>query len=640
MKKAFVTITGFIFLTLFLTNLAAQKSSLDLYKSLITSPDSLKSRIYCDLADIYIDSSGDQSIMYSEKAVHFAKLYNNPSDLVNSNIILGSTYLTKGDYAKSLKAFETALELLKNSDDYDLLQITHNNIGIIYQYTQEYELSLNNYTIALNYAYKCNDSKRIIQSLTNIGNLYVMQGNYNLALTYYKNILAECNNKTEFSAEIGGIYNNIGYVFFKQNKLSEARNSYYSAMYYFDSLENTYCKATILNNLAEIEITEANYNEAEKLINQADSINIKMAYIESRKSLYYTTYQLFFKQSNYKKAIEYLNRYHSLKDSIYTKELDEKIKDIKTKYEVDKINLESKAKDTEIKQKNKINYILIVVLLSISILITLLFNLLKNKSALNKRLSNANTLLKLKDDEISANLQYARVIQNSCMINNQNDISLNYFILDLPKFTVGGDFYHLSTKENKTIIALADSTGHGISAGFLSVIGIELINRLTSTYSNTKTLLNELNTRYFDYITRSDTLKGESLSISIICIEKNKISYSGSKHKIWKYISAEEKLIEIKTNIEIIGYAKDTQFEENSFEVSKGDYIFLSSDGYPDQFKFQTKEKLKYQRFREYLKASAAMTPEESKDYLQNKLNEWKLDIEQTDDILVIGIKF
>lgn len=577
--------------------------------------------------------------MYSEKAIQYAKNYNNANDIAYANIMLGSSYMAKSDYSNSLNAFQKALDYYKNTDNYYQLHTIYNNLGIIYKYSQEYELSLHSYTNALNYAYKENDLQSIVQSLTNIGNLYVIQENFKLGLKYYNDALEECRKRNEFIPDIPPIYNNIGYIYFYQNKLSEAKVAYQKAEYYYDSIGNIYGKAVTLNNLAEIEMIRENYNEAEKLIQTADSLHIKMSYNESRKNLYYTAYQLYSKQNKFDKALLYLEKFTALKDSIYTLELNKQITEIKTKYEVDKINIESREKDEKIKQQKKTNLHLLIVIISITSLIALLLLQIRSKLLLNFKLNKLNALLKLKDDEITLNINYARQIQLSCMSNSLIKRNEDFFVLDLPKFGVGGDFYILRKSHNKTTIALGDCTGHGISGGFLSVLGIENLNYAIDHYPDLQSITIYLNTNFFKYITSSKTLRGESMSLSLISIENNIVKYIGSKQKIWKIEKSTGLLSEFKTGASLIGENIETSFSEQSFTVAKGDIIFLSSDGFPDQFGQAKGEKLKYSNFRNLLKHCASLDISESEKYLQDELTAWQGDLEQTDDILVIGIK-
>jgi len=640
MKKCFTAISLCAFIFLFALVSSATKDAAELYKNLQNSPDSLKSKIYCDLAFIFLDSVGNKSVIFSEKALSYAKKYNDDNDISYAYIMMGSSMLAKSEYSKALDHFLTAFNISKKSENYYQLHTICNNIGIVYKYTGEYNLALKYYSNALNYARQANDLQSIVQSLTNIGNIYVITEDNEKGLNYYKAAISECQKSDIYMIDIPNVYNNIGYIYFIEKKYSLARDSYNQAYLAFDSLNNTFGQAIVLNNLAEIEIITGNYDQASQYINSADSLHKLMEYNDSRKNLYFTTYQLYLNQKDYKRALEYFERYQSLKDSIYTIELEQNVEEIKTQFEVDIIKSESDAKDDRIKQKNIINLILISVLLLISVLSILLVRLIKQKTKLNTLLAKTNDNLKLKDDEIDSNLLYARRIQSSCMSNNTQELLPDHFVLDLPKFKVGGDFYLIRQKENETIFAVGDSTGHGISGGFLSVLGIDFLNHAIQSLNSLEEIVNKLNYNFYEYITKSKTLRNESISLSIIKIKQNTISYSGSRHYIYKYDYLTKTIIEYKTSREIIGNNQESNFTQNTFEIAAGDWVFLFSDGYADQFGEGIKGKMKYNSFRNHLIECTNMATEVAKNYLVKNHLDWRADIEQTDDILVIGIKF
>jgi serine phosphatase RsbU (regulator of sigma subunit)/Tfp pilus assembly protein PilF len=639
MKKCLILLV--LIISLWITSSAEnEKDPQILIKSLLNCHDSLKSSIYCDLAYYYIDSTGNKSLVFAEKALSYAEIFENQNDIIYSYIMIGSSYLTKSDYLKSLEAFLKADKLSENSTNFIQLHTISNNIGIAYRFAGDYELALKYYSKALNYARQSNDLQSIVQSLTNTGNIYVLQEQHKLGLKYYEAAINECQKQNKFIPDIPSIYNNIGYIYFIMNNIPEAKKAYTRAYEIFDSLNNDYGTAVLLNNLAELEIRIGNFDIAEKMINQADSLHRLMDFQESRKNLYFTSYELFLSKKDYPRAIEFLNKYNLLKDSIYNLELDKTVEEIKTKFEVERINNESTVKDEKIKQKNNLAIILLSVILLISILLLLLYKLIHAKVKLNTLLKTNNEILKLKEEEINANLQYARQIQIACMNNIQTQESTQYFILDLPKSTVGGDFYMIRKIVDETVFVLADCTGHGISGGFLSVLGLELLSHSFNQFTNLCSSINYLNNSYFKHITRSETLRQESLSLSMISVKDKEITYVGSKQKIWHYSKLLDELVELKTSEYTIGTEEHCEFTSNQLIVEIGDWIFLSSDGYADQFGGDIRKKLKYESFRKHLKHCTGMNPEDAKKYLYNEHLEWKKEAEQTDDILVIGIKF
>jgi len=610
-----------------------------LFKKLQNCPDSLKSEIYCDLAYYYLDSAGNKSVIFSDKALEYATKFNNTNDVAYAYIMKGSSYLAKSMYSEALISFNNAYKISEDSKNYYQLHTICNNLGIIYKYTEEYDLALKYYSNALNFAQKSGDLQSTVQSLTNIGNLYTIREDYEKGLNYYFSAINECSNNDTFLSDIPSIYNNIGYVYHIQNDIESSKSAYFQALEGFDSLKNNFGKAILYNNLAELEILSHNYVLAEKYISYADSLHQLMDYNDSRKNLYFTTYELYSQQSDYQRALQYFIKYNTLKDSIYNIELAQQVQEIKTKFQVDKLNTESKIKDERIRQKSNLNILLLSVIMIISILIGILIKLINQKQKLNKLLNKSNIALKQKDDDIEFNLQYAREIQLSCMSNIQTQFKYNYFVLDLPKFTVGGDFYLIRQNPEYSFITVADSTGHGISGGFLSVLGIQLIDSILPKACSLSDLLNHLNHSFYQYISKSNTLKNESLCLSIIKIIENTVYYAGSKHKIYKYDFSINSIVEYKTTNYLIGSESDFQFSEDNFECNSGDWVFLFSDGYADQFN-KNNNKLKYNNFKDILSKCVDKSASEMKQALLNMHLEWKGECEQTDDILIIGIKF
>jgi serine phosphatase RsbU (regulator of sigma subunit) len=225
------------------------------------------------------------------------------------------------------------------------------------------------------------------------------------------------------------------------------------------------------------------------------------------------------------------------------------------------------------------------------------------------------------------------------MNSNSTFTHIEYFTFDKPKSIVGGDFYLFKQKENKTFVACADSTGHGVSGAFLSILGIEYLTQSINQNYKLSDILNLLNYKFLSYITESNNLGSESLCISLISIEKNILEFSGSKHKIWHYNSIHKTFSEYKTDSHIIGNNTPHTFQTQKIELAKGDLIFLSSDGFPDQFGENNQGKYKYQQFRQLLEKCSSINFSHIPQILDKELESWRGQTEQTDDILVIGIK-
>lgn len=585
-----------------------------------------------------INEEDVKSVYYAELAFINAFKTKDKDNVNYSLILLGSALLTKSDYTKSIYYFNKAINYAQSTNNYTQLHTIYNNLGVIYKNINDYELAFEYYQKALKCAYKIEDAESIIQTLINIGNIQVLENKYDLGLKYYHSAILEINNNRVLEKNIANIYNNIGYVYLSKQEYHKAEKSFLQAFYYYDSLNNNNAKVVILNNLAELSILSSKYQLAEKYINRAEKLSFDYGLLAARKDLYYTAYELYEASGLYKISLDYLCKYNSLKDSVYTQELNAKIAEQKTIFEVDKLKLESKLKEDKIKTQEKINFSFFIIIIIVVISVILLIVILIQKIRYNNILNISNRELEQKSQEISDNLDYARYIQLACM-NNLSQNSNNYFVIDFPKIKVSGDFYLVREKNNKKYYALADCTGHGVSAGFISVLGINFLSYAIDTHDNLTDILYSLNNNLYQFLSENSKLNHDSLCISIISVENKIVEYAGSRHKIWRFNSQTNLIEEFNTNTFIIGAEQDYKFDANIINSNKNDIIYMSSDGYYDQYGGDKNTKLKILNFRKILEKVSSNELQNIKQELISEIECWKGETEQTDDILVLGVK-
>ncbi|MBQ4476080.1 MAG: SpoIIE family protein phosphatase [Bacteroidales bacterium] len=399
-------------------------------------------------------------------------------------------------------------------------------------------------------------------------------------------------------------------------------------------------------------IRENDIFEAEKLLAKVDSISSKVGFNEVRLTLYNNYHDLYKKKGDFKKANYYLEHYIWLRDSIYSAELSAQLKILENRSEREKSLLELRLRDEEISHQKTLNTILFSIIAIVLIFIAVIAFLLVKKNRMNKMLAKLNADLKLRDEEISSNLDYAREIQLGCMSNSLTESNLQMFILDRPKSVVGGDFYISQTKGDASYVVVGDCTGHGISGGFLSVLGIKSVYAAIEKYNTLPEMASFINNEFCKIVTSAENLKGESLCLSMVRICGNEVRFLGSKQKMWivsvvgsdcstvSQLVCKPEVREYKSSNAIMGSAVNEEFAEEIININSGDVVFLSSDGYPDQF--GAEGKLKYSRFRALLQECAQMKPDpdKAKSFLSEKLDLWRGDLEQTDDVMVVGMYF
>lgn len=251
------------------------------------------------------------------------------------------------------------------------------------------------------------------------------------------------------------------------------------------------------------------------------------------------------------------------------------------------------------------------------------------------------------DREIGNSILYARSIQNAVL--NTTTVNHEYlpdhFILSKPKNILSGDFYWINKIDNNVIFAVMDCTGHGVPGALMSILGATLLNDIIMhdkvvmpdkilDYLRQKLIISLGQNK--DFISVKDGIEGSLISYNQFTSE---LSFAGTQNPILHFSG--NNMSQIRADRIPIGYyEKHSKFTLKTFQVRKGDTIYMYSDGFMDQFGGPESKKIMSGRFRELLSKNHNLPLESQKTKLQEYLSFWQKDLEQTDDILVVGIKF
>lgn len=253
----------------------------------------------------------------------------------------------------------------------------------------------------------------------------------------------------------------------------------------------------------------------------------------------------------------------------------------------------------------------------------------------------------LKEMVVSMNegLQYARLLQEALFHDPQtlNHIFPEAFIFHSSKDILGGDFYWFKKAGNKAFVTAADCTGHGVPGAMLSVLGInklhEIVNSLEFPPSKILDKLNEV--IYVALGKKGDEKKmhdGMDMALYSVDLETKMLDYAGANNPL--FIVRDNELIELRADKQSIGYDLNiVPFSNNTFQLRKGDLLYVFTDGYADQFGGVKGKKFAKKQFKNLLVSVSHKSMSDQKEYLQEVLEEWMFGHEQTDDICVIGVR-
>jgi ligand-binding sensor domain-containing protein/serine phosphatase RsbU (regulator of sigma subunit) len=252
-----------------------------------------------------------------------------------------------------------------------------------------------------------------------------------------------------------------------------------------------------------------------------------------------------------------------------------------------------------------------------------------------------------KNKHITDSINYAQRIQNAILPESNYIQSLfeNYFIYYQPKEIVSGDFYWFGQKDDKVIFASVDCTGHGVPGALMSMIGNALLNEIINGKGIVESdeILNHLRNDIIYALKQTDAPESQKdgMDIALCVLDKNKnlLEFSGAHNSLYHF--RDDVFTEFKGDKQAIGYEKRERqaFEKNRIKIQKGDIIYLFTDGFADQKGGIEKRKFYYKPFRELLAFIKNESMVKQEEILRDKFNNWKGNMEQIDDVLVIGIK-
>lgn len=253
-----------------------------------------------------------------------------------------------------------------------------------------------------------------------------------------------------------------------------------------------------------------------------------------------------------------------------------------------------------------------------------------------------------KNKKITESINYAKRIQTAILPNNRviSKALPDSFILYKPRDVVSGDFPWFVQVKDEIFIAAVDCTGHGVPGALLSLIGYFLLNDIVRSRKITEPgvildMLDEGVTTTLRQDEDATTKDGMDIALCKINMNTREVEYAGAHRPL--YIMRDGVMEEVKGNKFPIGggiFKNQTNFTNTKLQLGKGDSIYFSSDGFPDQFGGPEGRKFGPKRVREIIERVHKQSMKEAMTAFDHEWETWRGDQKQTDDVLLIGIKF
>ena len=245
--------------------------------------------------------------------------------------------------------------------------------------------------------------------------------------------------------------------------------------------------------------------------------------------------------------------------------------------------------------------------------------------------------------DLTDSINYAQRLQNTILpnIGAVRQIFNKSFVFYVPKAVVSGDFYWFKNVGGKKLFAAADCTGHGVPGAFMSLVGHNFLNHVTKVFLDPAQILNNVNRLGTEVLRNNNNGVRDGMDIALCAIDEKELTLEYCGANIPLYVVRNNELIELaptKRSIGTFGERGET-FETQKFQLEKNDMVYACSDGYADQFGEANNKKFMRKRFKEILTSLSIQEIDAQEKTLHETFNAWKGSMEQTDDLLVIGIR-
>jgi tetratricopeptide (TPR) repeat protein len=623
-----------------------------------------------------------KAIEYFTQSLKIEEEIGNKSGIAGSLNNIGIIYKIQGNYAKAIESYTQSLKMKEEIGDKEGIASTLNNIGNIYNDQGDYAKAIEYYTQSLKISEEIGDKEGIASTLNNIGNIYNDQGDYAKAIEYYTQSLKireEIGNKNGIAMSL----NNIGTIHDLQGNYAKAMDYYTQSLKIREEIGDKKGIASSLHNIGIIYHDQGESAKAFKYSQLSLTIAQEIGAALRIKKAASSLWEINKKLGRYKESLDMYELFIATRDSMESEANQKAVIQQEYKYAYEKqaaadsiTNAEAgKVKDallTVEKAENKQHQLEATAQkqqayflyggLGLALLFGgFIFNRFrvtsKQKGIIEQQKGKVETTLQEVEHqkeiieeahkEITDSIDYAERIQRSFLATKEIlDTNLkDYFVFFKPKDVVSGDFYWADLLSNGTFALVnADSTGHGVPGAIMSILNISSIEGAIKEGATTPhEIFNKTRKSIIKRLQKDGSPEGgkDGMDASIVCFdfENKKLTYTAAQNPIW--IIRDGNLTEIKPEKMPIGKHQfdHMPFEGGEFNMQKGDQIYTLTDGFQDQFGGPKGKKFMVKKMREYVLSISHLPMTEQHQKLNEAFSDWKGEVEQVDDVCVIGIK-
>ncbi|MCB0478970.1 MAG: tetratricopeptide repeat protein [Crocinitomicaceae bacterium] len=636
---------------------------------------------------------------YLFKAYKMIQETGNEKSITTVLVDIGELYREQHQLEKALKYLLEADKIVRKGHNKQEHYTVLNNMALIYDSMGDIQKAIDTHKKAIKIAKEGGYDRETATSMNNIGYIFMMNNQPDSALVYLFPAL-EIKRESSSPRSYCLTLSNIGNSYQKKKMYSKAIQYFQEGIEVSREYELTSAYAAFNIYKASALIDNGNVLEAAKHVSIGLELANAEGNIEEMITGREVYARVLAGKGDYRRAFYMYKEFHEMSDSLFALEKADEVAKANSRYEsqikeqkIELLNQENKIKDDEILREQEINkrktaenqrkqimiYGSIVGIILVLIAAFVSFKAYRTSKRANQKLSEKNAeiqeqkeIVEEKNAEILDSITYAKRLQEAILPQKKVILKWlpNSFVLYKPKDIVAGDFYWMENVDDTLYIAAADCTGHGVPGAMVSVVCSNALTKtlLEEKIKDTGKILDRTRELVTDQFGKSsDEIKdGMDVSLAAINFKTMELNWSGAHNPIWIIrkgekelegqiqnnisITKDEKsefvLHEIKADKQPVGkYDMASNFNSNLMKIEKEDTLYLFSDGYADQFggeKNTSKaggKKFKSANFKKLLLSLQSEPMEKQRELINDQFEQWRGDLEQVDDVCVIGVR-
>ncbi len=562
----------------------------------------------------------------------------------------GVAQLKMGNYEKTAELYYDALKKWQETGDLLKIAVGYGDLATINYYMDNYKTAAEYWEKSTD-IYMVKDKKeKLSTDLGNLGLAYILLKDYYKAEQTIRKAITICIELNQ-KRELASCYTNYAKLEHLRGNFNKAIEYNNKGIEFYQQINDLGQLSRTCSNGAELCRSVKKYNEALNYINKAFEYENQRDQKTNIMDLYFNRAALLFDVGKTKEAYMDLLTYLTIADSVKNTDSQKMVAELEKKYELGKKEKENQLLSQQIELKNvessrqQLAIALIgLILVVVGVVVFILIKQNRTKQRINSQLEEKNHIIEEQHKDITDSIQYSKRIQEAIMptMHLWEETLPNSFVLYKPKDVLSGDFYWMEKTKDTIYFAACDCTGHGVPGAMVSVICSTALNRAVKEFGIKETgpILDKVRELVLETFEKSEGSVQDGMDISLCGINTKtlELKWSGANNPLWYLQKGEAK--EITATKQPIGQVDNpVPFTTHSLQLNKNDIIYLFTDGYADQFGGPKGKKFKYKQLKELILNNADKTMSVQHDILVNAFTTWKGNLEQVDDVCIIGVR-